>query len=95
MGLKKNKSIIGIYGLHQAIQIDCYPLIISLVADSSANTGKLVIFWMAQPNIAKNMALTIFFFWRVVLGWIGLFLDFGDELQKMVEPMVAALQDKH
>ncbi|KAI8575589.1 hypothetical protein K450DRAFT_261056 [Umbelopsis ramanniana AG] len=63
MGLKRNKSIIGIYGLHQVIQIDCYPLIISLVADATANTG--------------------------------LFLDFGDELQKMVEPMVAALQDKH
>ncbi|GAB5591923.1 hypothetical protein Unana1_06823 [Umbelopsis nana] len=63
MGLKKNKSIIGIYGLHQVIQIDCYPLIMSLVADSAANTG--------------------------------LFLDFGDELQKMVEPMVTALQDKH
>ncbi|KAH8547958.1 Ragulator complex protein LAMTOR3 [Umbelopsis sp. PMI_123] len=63
MGLKKNKSIIGVYGLHQVIQIDCYPLIISLVADATANTG--------------------------------VFLDFGDELQKMVEPMVAALQDKH
>jgi mitogen-activated protein kinase kinase 1 interacting protein 1 len=40
MGLKRNKSIIGIYGLHQVIQIDCYPLIISLVADATANTGE-------------------------------------------------------
>jgi hypothetical protein len=34
-----------------------------------------------------------FFFFDVFSQ--GLFLDFGDELQKMVEPMVAALQDKH
>jgi hypothetical protein len=62
MGLKKNKSIIGIYGLHQAIQIDCYPLIISLVADSSANTGKFVIFWLAQPNIARKYGVDDFLF---------------------------------
>ncbi|KAG2173747.1 hypothetical protein INT43_005167 [Umbelopsis isabellina] len=40
MGLKKNNSIIGIYGTHQVIQIDNYPLIITLVALSTANTGK-------------------------------------------------------
>jgi Mitogen-activated protein kinase kinase 1 interacting len=67
MGLKRNKSIIGIYGLHQVIQIDCYPLIISLVADATANTGERerVFRWEGDWEMVQELLLKIcrmFFF---------------------------------
>ena len=45
---------------------------------------------MVQELLLKICRMTYF-----SMSSKGLFLDFGDELQKMVEPMVAALQDKH
>lgn len=85
MGLKKNNSIIGIYGTHQVIQIDNYPLIITLVALSTANTGKYLIL-----STREKIAPVI-----LIQNIVGLFLEFGSELANMTEPMVAAIQDKH
>ncbi|KAK4509530.1 uncharacterized protein ATC70_007882 [Mucor velutinosus] len=39
LGLAHNKSIISVYEQYQVIQLDQSPLIITLVADSTANTG--------------------------------------------------------
>ncbi|CAO3573225.1 unnamed protein product [Mortierella alpina] len=40
LGLKKNKSIVGIYGSYQLVQFNHASLITTFVANSSANTGK-------------------------------------------------------
>ncbi|KAK9721135.1 hypothetical protein K7432_003663 [Basidiobolus ranarum] len=42
LGLKKNHSIVNIFGLHQIVQFNFSPLVLSLVADSEANTGVLM-----------------------------------------------------
>lgn len=39
LGLQHNKSIISVYDQYQVIQLDQSPLIITLIADSIANTG--------------------------------------------------------
>lgn len=41
LGLEHNKSIISVYEKYQVIQLDQTPLIITLIADSTANTGKI------------------------------------------------------
>ncbi|CAG8622662.1 1484_t:CDS:2 [Diversispora eburnea] len=42
LGLKKNKFIISVYENHQVVHFNNAPLIITLVADSTANTGMLL-----------------------------------------------------
>ncbi|CAO3685307.1 unnamed protein product [Rhizopus microsporus] len=39
LGLGNNNSIISVYDLYQIIQLNDAPLIITLIADASANTG--------------------------------------------------------
>lgn len=41
LGLQHNKSIISVYDQYQVIQLDQTPLIITLIADTSANTGNI------------------------------------------------------
>ncbi|RIA94496.1 Ragulator complex protein LAMTOR3-B [Glomus cerebriforme] len=42
LGLKKNKSIVSLFGLFQIVQFNHTPLITTLVADSDSNTGVLL-----------------------------------------------------
>jgi len=41
MGFGKNNAIVSMYGGFQVVQINKYPLMITLVAESSSNTGLL------------------------------------------------------
>ncbi|CAI2174170.1 213_t:CDS:2 [Funneliformis geosporum] len=42
LGLKKNKSIVSLFGIFQIVQFNHTPLITTLVADSDSNTGVLL-----------------------------------------------------
>ena len=42
LGLKRNKSIVSLFGLFQIVQFNHMPLITTLVADSDSNTGEIV-----------------------------------------------------
>ncbi|KAI8646610.1 Ragulator complex protein LAMTOR3 [Parasitella parasitica] len=61
LGLEHNKSIISFYEKYQVIQLDQSPLIITLIANSTANTG--------------------------------LFMNLGNDLLKLTEPLVNALNE--
>ncbi|KAI9342174.1 Ragulator complex protein LAMTOR3 [Pilaira anomala] len=61
LGLQHNKSIISVYDNYQVIQLDQSPLIITLIAESNANTG--------------------------------LFMNLGDNLLELTEPLVEAMKD--
>ncbi|RUP51043.1 mitogen-activated protein kinase [Jimgerdemannia flammicorona] len=53
LGLKKNKSIVSIFGLHQVVQLDQSPLIITMVANAHANTGALLDLGNALKEITQ------------------------------------------
>ncbi|CEP17610.1 hypothetical protein [Parasitella parasitica] len=61
LGLEHNKSIISVYEQYQVIQLDQSPLIITVIANSKANTG--------------------------------LFMNLGNDLLKLTEPLVNALNE--
>ncbi|KAI9258397.1 Ragulator complex protein LAMTOR3 [Helicostylum pulchrum] len=61
LGLQHNKSIISVYDKYQVIQLDQSPLIITLIAESTANTG--------------------------------LFMNLGDNLLELTEPLVEAMKE--
>jgi len=42
LGVAKNNKIISIYSNYQVVQINKNPLVISLIATKSANTGQLI-----------------------------------------------------
>ncbi|CAG8572952.1 9849_t:CDS:2, partial [Ambispora leptoticha] len=42
LGLKKNKSIVSVFGSHQVVQFNHAPFVTTLVADVDANTGILL-----------------------------------------------------
>ncbi|KAG9291626.1 hypothetical protein G9A89_022045 [Geosiphon pyriformis] len=42
LGLKKNRSIVSVFGSHQIVQFNHTPLVTTLVGDSNANTGVLL-----------------------------------------------------
>ncbi|XP_062519767.1 ragulator complex protein LAMTOR3-like [Corticium candelabrum] len=42
LGLSQNKSIICMYSGHQLVQFNYHPVVVSLIAQESANTGSLL-----------------------------------------------------
>ncbi|SAM02938.1 hypothetical protein [Absidia glauca] len=40
LGLKHNEMIVSMYGLYQLVQLDQNPMIITIISDANANTGK-------------------------------------------------------
>ena len=53
LGLGKNKSIISYYSTHQVVQFCHFPLVVTFIAQASANTGMccLALFPGSPPRV--------------------------------------------
>ncbi|KAF9988877.1 Ragulator complex protein lamtor3 [Mortierella antarctica] len=59
LGLKKNKSIVGIYGSYQLVQFNHASLITTFVANSSANTGLLLELGSELESVTQVIATAL------------------------------------
>ncbi|XP_072479695.1 ragulator complex protein LAMTOR3 isoform X2 [Notamacropus eugenii] len=60
LGLSKNKSIICYYNTYQVVQFNRLPLVVSFIASSSANTGKLHLYRQLDGAVARELKIKSF-----------------------------------
>ncbi|KAF9303063.1 Ragulator complex protein lamtor3 [Mortierella antarctica] len=59
LGLKKNKSIVSVYGTYQLVQFNHSSLITTFVANSSANTGLLLELGSELESVTQVIATAL------------------------------------
>ncbi|KAF9976385.1 Ragulator complex protein lamtor3 [Actinomortierella ambigua] len=59
LGLKKNKSIVGVFEGYQLVQFNHSPLITTFVASSNANTGLLLELGHDLESVVEEIALAL------------------------------------
>ncbi|KAG0041725.1 Ragulator complex protein lamtor3 [Gryganskiella cystojenkinii] len=59
LGLKKNKSIVSVYGAYQLVQFNHSSLITTFVANSSANTGLLLELGSELESVTQVIATAL------------------------------------
>ncbi|XP_022103795.1 ragulator complex protein LAMTOR3-A-like [Acanthaster planci] len=59
LGLSHNKSIICMYGAYQVVQFNELPLVISLIASSTANTGLLLCMESELQGVLQELKTAI------------------------------------
>lgn len=110
LGLKKNKSIVSVYGSYQLVQFNHSSLITTFVASSNANTGK---FWISLSATCVHFAgcfvrmihwppywfiagvLTMVHVLFDPLAHLGLLLELGSELESVTQVIATALHERH
>lgn len=86
LSIGKNKTIITSFGNHQIVQFNLSPLLVTLVAAPTANTGNYSFFFFVLLLFVLQLT-------RRACVAVGILLDVGVDLQTILQPAAAAIQE--